>query len=59
MGLNQPFPALYAVTGASAIGYTVKTICQDNNMGPVAVGALTVGSTLAHLYWSKLSMCTI
>jgi hypothetical protein len=50
------FPTLYAVTGASAIGYTVKTFCQDKNMGPVAVGTLAVGSTLTHLYWGKLLM---
>ena len=58
MGLNQPFPALYAVTGASAIGYSVKTFCDNNNIGPITVGTLAVGSTLAHLYWGKLSMCS-
>ena len=58
MGLNHPFPALYAITGASAIGYTVKHLCQENNFGSLATGSLVLTTALGHLYWSKLSMCS-
>ena len=57
MGFNHPITALYALTGAFAVGYTVKTVCQSHDISPLAVRTLAIGSTLTHLCWGKLSMC--